>query len=135
MFKTVYVTERLVNQARAGGDCVRVGGTVQIPLKGGETEKRAGGQIKSLKRGGGQAGSHGVGALKRGSWNPLTNYELKTHSQKHDKILSSDFVLSEIEFEIGTHHLTSLNKKYSQQFHLLSGKLLATLLCELDMVS
>ena len=91
---------------------------------------------KKLKKGwGGQAGSHGVGALKRGSWNPLTNYELKTHSQKHDKILSSDFVLSEIEFEIGTHHLTSLNKKYSEQFHLLSGKSLATLLCELDMVS
>ena len=41
---------RLVGPIRAGGGYVRVGGTVQNPLKGGETEKR-GGQTKILKRG------------------------------------------------------------------------------------
>ena len=41
---------RLVGQIRAGGGYVRVGGTVQNPLKGGETEKREG-QTKILKRG------------------------------------------------------------------------------------
>ena len=39
-----------------------------------------GGETKILKgRGGGQAGSRGgVGALKRGGWNLLTNYGLIT---------------------------------------------------------
>ena len=45
-----------------------MGGTVQNPLKGGETEKR-GGQTKILKRGRGKL-DHGVGALKMGGLEP-----------------------------------------------------------------
>ena len=51
------------------------------------------------------------------------NRKIKNTLKKHDKVLRCDFVLSEIEFEIGTHHLPSRNKKYSQQFHLESHKL------------
>ena len=41
----------MVGQIRAGGGCVRVGGTVENTLKGGGTEKR-GWETKILKRGG-----------------------------------------------------------------------------------
>ena len=57
---------------RAGGGCVRVGGTVWNTLKEGGTEKR-GGEAKILKKKG-QAGSR-EGCLKKGAggvWNPLT---------------------------------------------------------------
>ena len=60
---------RLVGPIRAGGGCLRVGGTVQNPLQVGETEKR-GGQTK-----GEGTLDQGVGALKRGAWNP--NYDHK----------------------------------------------------------
>ena len=58
----------MVGPIRAGGGCLRVGGTVQNPLKGGETEKR-GGQTKILKRGRGKL-DQGVGALKMGDLEP-----------------------------------------------------------------
>ena len=45
-------------------------GAVGNTLKGGGTEKR-GVETEILKRG--QAGSRG-GCLKKGGWNPLTNY-------------------------------------------------------------
>ena len=50
---------------------MRVGGTVKNTLKGGGTEKR-GGETKISKRRG-KLGQ-GMGTLKRGGWNPLTNY-------------------------------------------------------------
>ena len=53
---------------RAGGLCEGGGDYLQY-LKGGGTEKR-GGETDILKRG--KLGQ-GVGALKRGNWNPLTN--------------------------------------------------------------
>ena len=74
-------------------------------------QKREG--TKNLKREG-QVGSQGG---CQGAGTPLrTMSSLK----KHNEVLHSDFVLSEIEFEIGTHHLPSPNKKYSQQFRLES---------------
>ena len=51
---------------------MRVGGTVYNTLKGGETKKR-GAETKILKRWG-KLGQ-GVGPLKRGDSNPLTDYE------------------------------------------------------------
>ena len=58
---------------RAGGGCVRVGGTVWNTLKEGGTEKR-GGEAKILKKKG-QAGSRD-GCLKNGgSGTPLRNYD------------------------------------------------------------
>ena len=52
--------------------CMRVAGTVWNNLKGGATEKR-GGETRIFKRG--EAGSRG-GCLKKGGWNPLTNYDI-----------------------------------------------------------
>ena len=55
----------------------------EITLKGDATEKR-GGETKILKRGGKL--SQGVGALKWGGWNPLTNYgNYKTIQSKLSK--------------------------------------------------
>ena len=48
---------------------MRVGGTVEITLKGGGTEKR-GGETKILNRGASWIKA-GVGALKRGAGTPL----------------------------------------------------------------
>ena len=50
---------------------MRVAGTVEDTLKGGETEKRERDR-KILKRG--DKLGQGIGALKRRGWNPLTNY-------------------------------------------------------------
>ena len=58
----------LVGRIRAGGICVRVVETVCNSSKGGETEKR-GGNTKIFKKWGKL--NQGLGALKRGSWNPL----------------------------------------------------------------
>ena len=62
----------------------------------------------------------------------LVSWLAKNTLKKHNKFLLSDLVLSEIKFEIGTHHLVSPNKikKYSQQFNLESS---FSYLCELDM--
>ena len=49
---------------------MRVGGTVEY-LKGGGAEQRGG--DKYFKKGGKL--SQGVDALKRGDWNPFTNYD------------------------------------------------------------
>ena len=57
-------------QIRAGGDCVRVGGTVSNTLKEGGTEKM-----------GGETKGQGLNALKRVGWNPLMNYELMQNMQ------------------------------------------------------
>ena len=57
----------MVGQIRAGGACVRLGGTVQNTLQGGETEKR-GGETKILKRG--QPGSRGRCLKKEGGLEP-----------------------------------------------------------------
>ena len=61
---------------RAGVGCVRVGETV----KRGWSRKEGRGN-KKFKKERGKLG-HGMGALKREGWNPLTNYELRTHSQE-----------------------------------------------------
>ena len=51
--------------------CVRVGGGLyEMPEK--EVEQKRGGREKQRFQKGGQAGLKGV--LKRGGWNPLTNY-------------------------------------------------------------
>ena len=55
---------------------MRVGETV----KRGWSRKEGRGN-KKFKKERGKLG-HGMGALKREGWNPLTNYELRTHSQE-----------------------------------------------------
>ena len=57
------------------------GGAVGNTLKGGGTEKR-GGETEILKRG--QAGSRG-GCLKKGGWNPLTNYASKSETLNSER--------------------------------------------------
>ena len=64
--------ERLVGQIRAGEICGRVGGNCLKYLKRGWNRKE-GRAHKDLEKGG-KLGQ-GVGALKRGSWNSLTNYD------------------------------------------------------------
>ena len=54
----------------AGGNCVRVRGTVWNTLKWGGTENR-GGETKIFKKGGGQAGSRGGCPKKEGGLEPL----------------------------------------------------------------
>ena len=56
------------------GDCLREdGGTVLNALKRGGIEKR-GGETKNYKKG--QQARSRSGCLKKGGWNPLTNYEI-----------------------------------------------------------
>ena len=86
-------------QIRAGGGFVQVGGTVWNILKGDGTEKR-GGETKIFKRGG-KLGQ-GVDALKRGSWNPLTNYG---HASNNNEVTFRNFLsvidqTCQCEFEV-----------------------------------
>ena len=61
------------NEGRTGVVCMRLGGTKYLKRKWNRKEGRGN---KNLRKGGklGQVGARG--ALKTGSWNPLTNYEL-----------------------------------------------------------
>ena len=58
----------MVGQIRTVGDCVRVGGTVYNNLKGGGGTEKRGEKTQILKRAGKL--NQGVGALKKGGWNP-----------------------------------------------------------------
>ena len=59
---------------------MRVRGSVWNTLKRGGTEKR-GGETKTLKRMG-KLGQ-GLGALKRGGWNPCTNWATSGYIEGH----------------------------------------------------
>ena len=63
----------MVCPIRAGGGCVRVGGTVWNTLKG--WDRKEGRENKDFKKGG-ELGQ-GVGTLKMVGWNPLMNYGLR----------------------------------------------------------
>ena len=59
------------NEGRTGVVCVRLGGTKYLKR---EWNKKEGRGNKNFRKG--RKLGQGVGALKTGGWNPLTNYEL-----------------------------------------------------------
>ena len=65
-----------LGQKRFGGGGGGGGGNCLKYLKRGGTEKR-GGDTNILKRWGGGKLGQGVDSLKKGGWNPLTNYGLQ----------------------------------------------------------
>ena len=59
------------NEGRTGVVCVRLGGTKYLKREWNRKEGRGNKNFRKERKLG-----QGVGALKTGGWNPLTNYEL-----------------------------------------------------------